>query len=149
MCLQNNYCFGVSFSTYLAIHATSWCYLCNDYNITAVGYYVFLSKARYCEKIFYWNKAMIFLCNTEHLNLNFNILNISINLEKVHHVHVKVLFWTAKKIVKKTLTPQHMEAIFFATWSLHQTAKIWLTAVNNQARSPRHKRHLLVIAIYY
>ena len=44
MCLQNDYCFGVSFSTYWAIHATSWCYLCNDYNTTAVGYYDFYQR---------------------------------------------------------------------------------------------------------
>ena len=44
MCLQNNNCVGVSFSTYWAIHATSWCYLCNDYNTTAVGYYDFYQR---------------------------------------------------------------------------------------------------------
>ena len=44
MCLQNKYCVGVSFSTYWAIHASSWCYLCNDDNTTTVGYYDFYQR---------------------------------------------------------------------------------------------------------
>ena len=56
--------------------------------------------------------------------MSFKILNTSINLAKVHHAHVKVLLSTAKEIVKKTPTPQDMEAIVFATWSFHQIAKI-------------------------
>ena len=44
LCLENKYCSGVSYSTYWAIHATSWCYLCNDYNTTAVDFYDFYQR---------------------------------------------------------------------------------------------------------
>ena len=44
LCLQNNNCVGVSFSTYWATHSESLCYLCNNYYHTKDVYYDYYQR---------------------------------------------------------------------------------------------------------